>query len=46
MPIEQAVIDRAKRTDLLALVQAKGIELNQTASSPGHFERQRPRDLL
>jgi hypothetical protein len=27
MPIEQAVIDQAKRTDLVALVKAKGIEL-------------------
>ena len=29
MAIEQAVIDQAKRTDLVALVKAKGIELKK-----------------
>ncbi|MFZ1985326.1 MAG: CHC2 zinc finger domain-containing protein, partial [Desulfatitalea sp.] len=35
MTIEQAVIDQAKRTDLVALVQAKGIELKKNGK--GYF---------
>lgn len=35
MPIEQAVIEQAKRTDLLALVRAKGIELKKNGK--GYF---------
>ena len=35
MPIEQAVIDQAKRTDLVALVKAKGIELKKNGK--GYF---------
>jgi DNA primase len=35
MAIEQAVIDQAKRTDLVALVKAKGIELKKNGK--GYF---------
>ena len=33
MAIDQAVIDQAKHTDLVALVQAKGIELKKNGKS-------------